>query len=29
MIQKKIYKVEDSSWKRGDRKEERKSSIAI
>ena len=28
MIQKKIYKVEDSSWK-GDRKGERKSNIAI
>ena len=28
MIQKKLYKVEDSSWK-GDRKGERKSNIAI
>ena len=28
MIQKKIYKVEDSSWK-GDQKGERKSNIAI
>ena len=28
MIQKKIYKVENSSWKE-DQKEERKSNIAI